>query len=257
MYLSARWRSDSLVSIPGNTTYPNVFRSQIAQFLDDLRFAFEDIRWVPGKHESIERADSKPRVMACAARLGIKTPSFTVNSFEIDNSLGKKVFRKKLGFPFTVSVNTKKGVEVGVTTTGSQINLGGPIKSKSPWQWQESITAISHVRCCIVEKRVWAVSSDYPSRFSTPQDFRGLNETGLEDFGWKPIGLPDHLKTKLFSLNAELGISLSCPEFLVTRKGEMVFIDLNPCGDWFGFFQDSVNRDIAKTLATQLSPNYR
>jgi hypothetical protein len=187
-----------------------------------------------------------------ANRVGLSVPCFTRNSFQ---NPAEETFKKNLGFPFVVSLNRKKGFEVGVTTTN--VTAKGRIgRTLSPWQWQELIRSKEHVRCCVVGGRVWSVSSDYPANADYAQDFRFLNQIREKEIEWKPYELPKMLALRLVELNKHLGISVSCPELLVRKKGgEPVLIDLNPCGDWWGFFTEDSNDSIASALADAMTSN--
>ena len=73
IYFANNWRCDSIINIPKCINFPGAYRMRIYQFMQDIRFAFEDIFWIPGKYESIERGDSKPTVLNLAHSLGLST----------------------------------------------------------------------------------------------------------------------------------------------------------------------------------------
>jgi len=218
-----------------------------------LRFSFESVKWVPGKIESLERADSKTRVFIEAARIGMKVPAYTYNSFSIVDNVGKRsAYRKKLGYPFVVSLNTQKGYEVGVTTTNQLVRLKAGKTFSQPWQWQEPISATSHVRCCVVGGRIWSVRSFYPQSKKGPIDFRYLNEVQNTDIRWEDYQLPSRLQRIIVILCKKLGICSASPEFLIDQHGNHVLIDLNPCGDWALFFSPRIRREIAREFVNNM-----
>lgn len=59
-------------------------------------------------------------------------------------------------------------------------------------------------------------------------------------------------RRRLIDLVRSCGLSHAAPEALETPEGEMVFIDLNPYGDWRGFFGRRREAEIAAALASTI-----
>ncbi len=253
VYLSTLWRTDCILPLEGEV-YPALNRLRTQQFLQDIRFALSAKRWVPGKIENIEAAESKPNLFRQASLCGFTVPGFTQNAFSPVGVAREKefVYKKQLGFPFTISTNTESGVEVGVTVTNTTCGTTDYKSDHTPWQWQETIEAIAQVRCCVVGNRVWSAVW-YRGENQQAVDFRLLNQVQQEDLHWDPHTLPVFLKNRILSLNQKLGLECCAPEFLVTKSGEYVLIDWNPCGDWYGFFTEDEHLQIAEALAELLS----
>jgi hypothetical protein len=81
-------------------------------------------------------------------------------------------------------------------------------------------------------------------------DVYGSTET--KEISWEKIKLPEIIIVRILSLIQELNLEYACPEFLLSEDGEYYFIDLNPCGDWFGFGTQKDNKAIAEAIATKL-----
>lgn len=247
-YMANLWRTDSIIC-PQEVLYPSVYRSKIHQFLHDIRFGFEDCKWIPGRIEDIERGDSKIALFMNACNVDLVTPRFTQNSFSLSLSKDRVVFKKKLGYPFIISLNSTKGIEVGVTTENQPVTLGqSQAKHREPWQWQEAICAKARVRSCVVGKSIWSVISTVSDK-SRLVDLRRLNETGRK-VSWRKYQLPVGISRSIIALMQNLGLSTASPEFLIKDDGTHVFIDLNPCGDWAGFFPKTCNQEIAEKIAS-------
>lgn len=92
-------------------------------------------------------------------------------------------------------------------------------------------------------------SSDYVGRVMRAFGERGILELKEE---WCDYVLPPQVEGSLKELTSRLGIQISCPEFLLKENGDHVFIDMNPCGDWAGFFEESVNLEISNHIAQLL-----
>ncbi len=250
IYIATNWRCDSIIRLPASVDYPAAFRAKVQQFMQDIRFAFEQTTWIPGKYESIEKADSKPTMLREASLAGLSTPSFTTNSFSIPPDSEKiGLFRKNLGFPFLVSLSKKKGSEVAITTTNTPYNPVLHLDDGQPWQWQAPIKTVAQVRSYVVGHKIWSVCWKKTSDQTNTQDYRQLNQVEKMKIVWKPYVLPSDLTNSIFILMRRLNLMVASPEFLVSENGNHVFIDLNPCGDWFGFFDEIINKEIISSLS--------
>lgn len=247
VYMSSSLRCDCIVRIPSSVKYPNAYRLRVHQFMQDVRFALEQKSWVPGKYENLERADSKPAVMKMAHVCGLVIPRNTVDSFKQPKTSGV-LLRKNLGPPFAVSLNRKTGVEVGVTTTSVLESESCDYSDAEIWQWQTSIESIGQVRGFFVGEKVWAAIWRKEIDREVVHDLRKISQVDGNELVWHPYSIPNEITTKIRSLMKVLQIQVAAPEFLLTKAGELVFIDLNPCGDWWGFFSDQVRAEITSTL---------
>ncbi len=250
VYMANNWRCDSIIRIPQSIDYPAAFRMRIYQFMQDIRFSFEEAKWIPGKIESIERSDSKPALMRNALLCGLSIPDMTINSFSGSTICNEnKIYRKNLGYPFVVTLNKKTGVEVGVTTTNTLYVSEIHKDDDQPWQWQSAIEASCQIRCYVINNKIWSVCS---AKSQSTDDLRQISQVDKVKVQWEPYILPDVVQHNIFKLMQVMGINVAAPEFLVTKDGQHVFIDLNPCGDWYGFFSGSTKEEILNHLILTL-----
>lgn len=256
VYMATNWRCDCIVRYPESIDYPGIYRSRVHQFMQDIRFSLENTIWIPGSYECIERADSKTTLLREAFLSGLSVPSFTMNSFSKSVcNLDEELFRKSLGFPFIVSLNNKKGIEVGVTTTNTFHNPNKDKNDDQLWQWQSAIKTIGQLRMYVVGSKIWSVCWKKEYDQSDIQDYRQANQIEKREILWEPHIVPEVLADGILKLMKRLKIIVAAPEFLITEEGNYIFIDLNPCGDWLGFFSESVNKDIICSL-TKLFTQY-
>jgi len=246
IYIANNIRTDAIVAIPEHIIYPNSYRFSLSQMLLDFRHAFTEAIWLPGKNENIERGDSKPYVFSLARRLGLSVPVFTENSFFPPEG-NFDVCKKPLGFPFRLSINKDTCEEVGLTGI-VEFDKKKMIFDGYPWQWQTLIRAKLQIRCFCVGKKIWSVAWEKEEI----SDFRYLNQVKREDVCWKAYSLPNEIVDKLLLLMSRLDLQMSAPEFLVDQDGKHTFIDLNPCGDWYGFFPDNIQEEITQAIVATL-----
>ena len=239
-------RTDALYCL--DFRFPGEHRSAMSQFITDLHYAYRtDISWFPGDLNLIGQADSKPFLLKEATLCGLVTPATTLNATLVakQKATAEKLYKKKLGFPSVITFDKKSRIEL-VTTTENK--LGDSNARKEIWQWQTPIESVSHVRCCIVGEKIWAVVWHRKSTISKLYDYRSQEK---EEF-WQHYCLPVDVEINLSRLMRHLKLQIACPEFLIKKDGQHVFIDMNPCGDWMGFFKESINAEIAESIATLL-----
>ncbi len=228
--------------------FPGEHRSAATQFIVDLHYALDSkVKWVPGSFDSISRSDSKPILLHLASSCGLEIPNVTING-NLDAKtkiLDERLYKKKLGFPTVVSFDKRSGVEVITTTTN---HLGNRNAGKEVWQWQSPVESVAHVRCCLVEDQLWSVVWHRKSPLKRLYDYR--SQQYCEN--WQQYILPSEVTSSVLRLAERLRIKIACPEFLVTCDGTHVFIDMNPCGDWAGFFNETTNREISKSISQLL-----
>lgn len=223
----------------------------MAQFMNDIRFAFEEVKWLPGKYECIERSESKPYMLSKAKEIGLEAPDLTINSATYPDLTMKEFYKKNLGPPFIVSVNRQIGKEVAMVTTNILVTAHDYIPDGDMWQWQTAIPSSHQIRCFIVGHNIWAAIC---SRTDHCQDLRQASDVNKENIEWKPFSLPLDAKSKIFALMDVLKIRIAAPEFLFNPiEKKLTFIDLNPCGDWYGFFGPESYDEIITALVTEIN----
>lgn len=83
-------------------------------------------------------------------------------------------------------------------------------------------------------------------------DLRYHQEVLHESPRFIPAEPDDQVAKKLVALVSSCGLTHAAPEILETRDGRMVLIDMNPCGDWIGFFGRRAESEIAQVLADSI-----
>lgn len=244
IYMMNLWRTDTIIRLPQGIDKPQLLRHRIHQFLTDIRFAFEDCRWIPGRIEHIEGSDSKIKIFKEAYDIGLDVPTYTYNSWAYHHL---PVYKKGLGYPFSLSYSSNKKEEVATTTTNRLIISDGEnLSDNMPWQWQAPIFTQGQVRCQVVEDRLWSVI--WKRVKTSTDDYRYLNELTDEEIVWKPYELPTEIEKKVITLIQKRSLMIASPEFLIDEEGRHIFIDLNACGDWYGFFPDVHRKEIAHAI---------
>lgn len=243
--LSRNLRVDCIIDVPTECNYPTLYRSKIQSFINDILICFRDSTWFPGTRCNVDVGECKPYVYDIAYQLGLKIPSVSVNAFEQENKQLPE-YRKILGPPFTITYDSSQGKEVAVTLINNRNNCTGV--GGIPWQWQYKINPQLHIRCAISREKVWSFS--VPESILAGRSLREAQET--DGISWKSHTLPRNVVKATQNLLRHLGLKFACPEFLVDKSGKYVFIDLNPCGDWYGFGDEEISISIADHIVSML-----
>lgn len=245
VYLSSPIRPDCIVSFLGVCKYPNLYRRQAEAFWDDFCMAFESAKWFPGLPWDLKRSDSKIMMLLEAGKCGLRIP-WTVNASSFPVDLGDVAYKKPITQPFCISHNTETGIEVGLTCYAQKEHRASYISDYGLHQWQRAIDAQAQVRCFMVKEKIWASRWDR-SGVEAFVDFRKVNASFRVD--WQPTILDHGLVHSLQRLCKKMNICIAAPEFLEDQDGNLWFVDLNPLGDWYGFFDEGIHQEIADAIA--------
>ena len=69
---------------------------------------------------------------------------------------------------------------------------------------------------------------------------------------WQPYTLPESVREGLLKLTAEFGLNYAAADFIVTRDGRHVFLEINAGGEWF-WLARTPGLPIAEALADTLA----
>lgn len=244
VFVSRIFRTDCMIRGMDNILYPNLFRNNANDFLSSVVYALSDRKWFPATYSAILRSDSKLNMYSEATKCGISVP-YTEVSY---SRMRGRVIRKALPYPFTVSnkksSREEKTVTLYTSTDKNDSNLG------MAWVWQKYVKPTYQVRSVFVETKNWAVATKVsPADFHF--DLREVSDTGIKT-EWYSYQLPEEILFNIRKLMRRLDIKYCCPEMLVDKKGAHYLIDLNPCGDFWGFFSRKITAEIAHAIAQRL-----
>ena len=100
-----------------------------------------------------------------------------------------------------------------------------------PMTFQEMLSKQLELRVTIVGEQVFSASIDSQSSERAVHDWRRDGIGLLEN--WKPYDLPEDIKERLLRLMDYFGLNYGAADFIVTRDGRHVFLEVNPAGEFF------------------------
>jgi hypothetical protein len=152
-------------------------------------------------------------------------------------------YKKSLGFPCMVSHDKSTGTEKFVGNTNSI--CANAIEDGHYWQWQSPVKAKAQIRCQIIGERVWSVLWE---KKNTPFVDLRENVNKKVKIEWQTYQLPPDTARKVIELMKRLEISIASPEFFIDQEDKLIFFDLNPCGDFRGFFPAEMSQEMVKSI---------
>lgn len=246
-YLKPHLPKELLLLEPGE--YRQMVNRQFQEMRHALRTLFRDKKWVNDPWaEAI--AENKLLQLKVAVELGLAIPPTLVTSDParvrtfFHNQSGNVVF--KLLAPAMIMNN------VMYTSHLSEEAMEGIDRIKqAPAIFQRYVEKAYELRITVVGDKIFAAKIDSQSDPETAVDWRRkprLNDTELK---MESVTLPCDIETQLFALVRRLGLRFGCIDMIVTPRGEYVFLEINPNGQWY-FVQLKTQARIAEAIADLL-----
>jgi glutathione synthase/RimK-type ligase-like ATP-grasp enzyme len=201
------------------------------QLAHDIWNALE-VAWLPGPLWAIRRADSKHLQLQLAAALGFEIPATLITTStdeflafhrehdgEIIDKLPSVVFpldRKGPVFRFTNRVTTR---DVGYLHR----------LRYAPMLFQPNVRKEVELRVTVVGTRVFAAEIHSQATAHTMQDWRRYDHAHTP---YRVHELPAKVAACCVDLVARLGLRYGAIDLILTPRGQYVFLEINPNGQW-------------------------
>lgn len=114
-----------------------------------------------------------------------------------------------------------------------------------PLIFQEYIQKDFELRITVVDNKAFACAIYSQKSEKTKTDWRryDISNTPHEVFS-----LPSEIKQKCLALVRQLGLEFGCIDMIVTSKGEFVFLEINPVGQWL-WIEELIGLPITEAVA--------
>ena len=209
--------------------------SEIDQLFGGLYASMSDRFWV-NSIESISRANWKidQLMEASAASLTVPRTLVTSNAKEaldfFDECGGKMIYKLLCSH---VRRSTNKGRFSGVYTnvvTREEIIAREKEISVAPCLFQEYVNKQFELRVTIIGKSVFTVSIDSQKSPRSAVDWRRYD---TDRTPYSPYQLDSAIERQLLELVKRYGLVFACIDLIVRPDGEVIFLELNPNGQWY------------------------
>jgi RimK-like ATP-grasp domain len=199
--------------------------------------------WVNPPHND-EAAHHKPLQLARAAEVGLPVPATMITN----DPEAAHAFIEQLG-PGHAVYKTFMATEEHWRETRvlrpEERDLLDSVRL-APVIFQEFVPAVADIRATVVGHEVLAAAIT-PAPNGYEVDYR----MDLDGARFEATTLPEQLRTKLRSLLDRLGIVYGAIDLRLTPRGDYVFLEVNPAGEWL-FVEDRTQQPITQAMADLL-----
>lgn len=202
------------------------FQANFLHFLEDLG----DVNWV-NKLSSVRKAELKMHQLLCAKKLGLTIPDTLVTAGAANVRDFSRSHKKMVVKPFNPHSWVDEGVKKRYVSFANLISSSqldhfkDSELSVAPVIYQEYIETVSDIRVAIIGGRVFPLEMRHI--VDGKIDFRLMDESELQ---CRPFEFPKDVEHSLLSLMNHLDVQVASADFILTKEGKLVFIELNPSG---------------------------
>ncbi|OQY04958.1 MAG: hypothetical protein B6I20_02080 [Bacteroidetes bacterium 4572_117] len=215
---------------------------------------FETLPYLGSFHQ--ETSNNKITNLLLARKFGLKIPSTIVtsnlkeilktdNNFLISKALKKEVYYEDTDYSYFGEGTIKFAKEEMRKYTNKFF----------PSQFQNAIVKQFELRVFFINKKTYTMAIIPLSNKVTQDqnvDYRIYGDKNLTNFYRNiPFSLPFYIEKKLSNLMQHLNLKIASIDFIINRKGEYIFLEINPVGQyhWVSFF---CNYNLDKEIAIEL-----
>ena len=121
--------------------------------------------------------------------------------------------------------------------------------SLCPATFQELLPKSLEIRATVVGQRIMSAAVDSQVSARATHDWRRDGVNMIQD--WRPYELPLEVEAKLLRLMDYFSLNYGAIDIILTPDGKHVFIELNPCGEFF-WLERSPGLPISEAIADVL-----
>jgi MvdD family ATP-grasp ribosomal peptide maturase len=182
----------------------------------------------------IRHAENKQLQLQVARELGLDIPcTLTTNDPTAVRAFAKSCERGMVTKMLSSFAIYDEGKELVVFTNAVKLedleDLSG--LSLCPATFQELLPKSLEIRVTVVGHRVMSASIDSQVSTRAIHDWRRDGLRMLQD--WRPYQLPREVEEKILRLMDYFSLNYGAIDIILTPDGKHVFLELNPCGEFF------------------------
>lgn len=190
-------------------------------------FRMDDVR-------HIRHAEHKQLQLQVARELGLDTPrTLTTNDPAAVRAFAKSCEDGMITKMLSSFAIYEEGQELVVFTNPVKpedlADLSG--LSLCPATFQELLPKALEIRATVVGRRVMSAAVDSQISARAEHDWRRDGVRMIQD--WRPYQLPLEVEEKILRLMDHFSLNYGAIDIILTPDGRHVFLELNPCGEFF------------------------
>lgn len=215
--------------------------------LDSLPAFTPSARWM-NPRAADQRARNKPIQLAEAQAVGLSIPATVVAN---DPVAVEELFEhgcEHIYKPLTWYIEPPTGLLYTASTSATDVAANQDAIRLAPGIFQRRIDKSYEVRVTVIRERVFAVRIDAQANRATRLDWR----RDQRSVGYEAIDLDCDTTDRLHRLQSNLGLVYGAHDLIVTPDGEVVFLEVNPLGQWL-WLEHATDLPISAALADELT----
>ncbi|MGF6574915.1 glutathione synthase/RimK-type ligase-like ATP-grasp enzyme [Paraburkholderia sp. GAS333] len=249
---SVWWRLKPHTGFPNSSAvdlYDYYFRQrEWGQALEYLEDHYVGARWLNNR-TAARKASNKLLQLKIAESIGFSIPRTLVTSdleelLEFKKSLSPSDLLFKT---FTPYANPDGKLAYAQILTSDELSSMRDSISSCPSLYQEYIEKAYELRVTVVGGDVYGAKICAADTKAARQDWRA----GLFDNRYEKARIPEITCEKIFKMSHELGIEYGAYDFIVQPDGRIVFLEVNPFGQWL-WLENQVDLPISRAIADWL-----
>ncbi|MFF3442313.1 MvdC/MvdD family ATP grasp protein [Streptosporangium sp. NPDC002721] len=215
-----------------------------------------DARWFPARSIDVIRTQSKLVNLTAAARLGFTVPETTVTNdpeelAEAWTAAEGRLISKEVEF---VEFALDGAGHNFYTTPVTRRHLTSRHRlTHAPAILQPYVDKAVELRITVVGDRVFTAEIHSQGSRATRHDYRHyeghFSQYAVHD-------LPEDIERRCVELVRSLDLAFGCIDVILTPKGEYVYLELNPAGQW-GWIEEFTDLPISEAIADWLAAEER
>lgn len=232
----------------------NFFKIEYESMVSNFYQMVSQHYWVNSIHSRLS-AQSKLKNLKVAAELGLKTPDTIISNApdkikEFAESYQDSLLVKPFN-SFEIVESNRLFHCVARKISLNDINKNIKSLGLAPVFLQNYVEKKFELRVTIVGESVFTVAI-----------FSQLHPLGIEDWRCAPLNelkyevykLPESIEKALIEFNSFFGLEFSVFDLIVSKDGEIYFLECNPDGEWY-WLEMATGLPISRSLADRLISN--
>ena len=217
-------------------------------FLEGTLWSLPTNRWLSSP-SAIWKAERKPYQLSVAHHLGFSIPRTVITNDEavVHNfSQGHQLVGKAVSSGYISTEEGNKGIFTSEISSKDLEDLNG--LALAPVTFQDKVEKTSDIRVTVVGEDVFAVEILSQGRATSRVDWRATDDPDLQH---RIHELPQSLIDRCRTLVAHFGLDFGAIDFALTPKGDYIFFEINPNGEWV-WLEEQLGLPISDKIARWL-----
>jgi len=201
--------------------------------------------WINDPQKTFD-AENRLNQLLTAQRIGFNIPETSITNHP---DVGRRFFDENFGTTLVKVLHHHEIIHKCMSYRFLATKIENSHLSKfdelsySPVIFQKRIEIDSEIRVTIIGDNIF--SCDLST--SHGKKYFDLHRIKEKDLKYKEINLEKKIEKLCLKLNKELKLLVSSIDFIVDKKGEIVFLEINPVGDW-NWIEKHTNLPITKSM---------